>query len=328
MIQRKYKLNMCLAVALGAILISLILGALQKQFGVFDGVNAAAIDLTNSARVFYPLTFAMYIVSWLGDEMGLTIMICIIYWLGHTTEALTFLLMLLFGNVLTSHMKEFFEISRPLDREISKLYNSGGYGYPSGHSMAGMLYSWLIYSFTRRYWYLCLSAALLMAASRIYLGVHYFSDTVGGLLCGFGIVAAGTGIYCHINGLDSLRERIKSSIALKIVLPLVLSAIYLILAWGLEGAFNYAGLIAGVFMVHSMLGLRWRMRNPFFAVVGILIGLIVVVVIRVGLKAILPAGDLSDYFRYFVMGIMLAGLPLVFVKIRLARKIEQEDSGE
>ena len=327
MIQRKFNLNLCLAVALGAIFISLILGALQRQFGVFDGADAAAIEIAKTLRLFYPLTLALYIVSLLGDEMGLTIVICVVYWLGHTTEALSFLLMLLFGNVLTSHMKEFFELSRPLDHEISKLYDSGGYGYPSGHSMSGMLYSWLIYSFIGRYWHICLSAALLMAASRIYLGVHYFSDTIGGLLCGFGVVAAGTGIYCHVCGLDSLRERVRNSIALKIVLPLALSAIYLILARGLESASNYAGLIAGVFMVYSMLTFRWRMRNPFFAVVGIIIGLVVLVGVRVGLKAILPESGASDYFRYFVMGVMLGGSPLLFVKIGLARKLEAEAPG-
>jgi membrane-associated phospholipid phosphatase len=324
MIQRKFNLNLCLALAVGAILISLILGALQKQYGILDGADAAAIEAAKTARLFYPLTFVMYIVSLLGDEMGLTIVICIIYWLGHTTEALSLLLMLLFGNALTSHMKEFFALSRPLTREISPLYNSGGYGYPSGHSMVGMLYSWLFYSFIKRYWYICLSAAFLMAASRIYLGVHYFSDTIGGLLCGFGVVAAGMGIYSHVSGLDSLRERIRNSLAPKIALPLALSAIYFSIARGLEGASNYAGLLAGVFMVYSMLAFRWRMRNPFFAVVGIIIGLVILVGVRVGLKTILPDGDASDYFRYFVMGVMLAGSPLVFVKIGLAKKLEAE----
>ncbi len=328
MIQRKFNLNLCLAVAVGSILISIILGALQKQYGIFNGVDAAAIEAAKTARIFYPLTFVMYVVSWLGDEMGLTLVICVVYWLGYTTEAFSFLLMLLFGNVLTSHMKEFFELSRPLDREISKLYDSGGYGYPSGHSMAGMLYTWLFYSFIKRYWPLCLSAALLMAASRIYLGVHYFSDTIGGILCGFGVVAVGVGIYSHICGLDSLRERVRNSLALKIALPLALSAIYLFLAWGMEGAPNYAGLIAGVFMIYALLGVRWRMRNPLFAVVGIIIGLVLVVAVKVGLKAILPVGGVSDYFRYFAMGVMLGGSPIVFLKIGLARRIEQEDSGE
>jgi hypothetical protein len=167
-----------------------------------------------------------------------------------------------------------------------------------------------------------------MAASRIYLGVHYFSDTIGGLLCGFGVVAAGMGIYSHAHGSDSLRERVRNSLALKIALPLALSAVYLFVARGLEGASNYAGLLAGVFMVYSMLAFRWRMRNPFFAVVGIIMGLVVLLVVRVGLKQILPEGDASDYLRYFVMGVMLAGSPLVFVKIGLARKLEAEALSE
>ena len=325
MIQRKYNLNLCLAIALGAVLLALALGALQKQFGIFGGADAAAIRAVNAMRLFYPLTFVMYVVSWLGDEMGLMIVICVVYWLGHSTEAVAFLLALLFGNIINSHMKEFFELSRPLDSEISKLYGADGYGYPSGHSQTGMLYSWLIYMFAQKYWPLCLIAAFLMAASRIYLGVHYFSDTVGGLICGFGVVVAATGIYGHVRELGPLRESIRKSFALKVALSLAISAAYLILAQGLDGDFKYAGLLAGFFIIYSMLGFRWRSRNKLCNTVMIVLGLIVLLFLRISLKMILPENNLGDYSRYFILGVMLAGSPFVFVKMKLLKVV---DDGE
>jgi len=328
MIQRKYNLNMCLAITFVAILIVFILGTLQKQFGIFNSADAMAIEAAKSLRSFYPLTFLMSGITWLGNEMGLMIAICVVFWLGYATEAVTFLLMLLFGNIINTWMKDFFELARPAEYKISWLAHADGYGYPSGHSMVGMLYSWLIYAFANKYWYLCLIAGLLMASSRIYLGVHFFSDTVGGLICGFGIVVAATGIYAHVRGLTSLRESIQSSFALKIILSFALSAAYLILAWGQPGDFKYAGLLAGFFIVYSMLGFRWRSKNIFFSIIAIVLGLIVLLAIRIGLSVLLPKNDLSDYCRYFVVGTFLAFSPLMFVKIRLLKKIETVNDPE
>ncbi len=322
MIQRKYNLNVCLAIAVGAILFTLALGALQKQFGVLDGADALAIKVTKSVRSQY-LTYAMTAVTSLGNEMGLMIVICIVFWLGHTAEMITFLLMLLFGNVINMHIKEFFELGRPESQEITRIVGAKGYGYPSGHSQSGALYSWLIYAFVNKYWYLCLIAALLMAASRIYLGVHYFSDTVGGLICGFGIAIGATGIYGHVRDLSSLRNSIRGSRLFGVALSLVLSAVYLAVAWGQPQAFSYAGFLAGFFIVYSMLRLRWRSRNPFFTIIVIIVGLAVLLFLRVRLAMVLPKTHLSNYCRYFVMGVFLAISPLVFVKIRLLKRVEE-----
>ncbi|UCD56933.1 MAG: phosphatase PAP2 family protein [Candidatus Hydrogenedentota bacterium] len=323
MIRRKYNLNLCLAIALGAILLTLALGVLQKQFGIFTGADVLGIKIAKSVR-FFQLTLGMVAVSWLGDEIGLMIAVCVIFWLGYTTEMITFLLLLLFGNVINTHLKEFFELSRPQSHEISRLVGAEGYGYPSGHSQTGMLYAWLIYAFVQRYWYVCLTAALLMAASRIYLGVHYVSDTVGGLICGLGLVVGATGIYGHVRELSQLRESIQHSLALKVGLSFLLSAAYLALAWGQPQAFRYAGLLAGFFMVYSMLGFRWRQRNPLFTIIVIVVGLVVLLSIRIGLALALPQNELSNYCRYFILGFFLAISPLFFVKIRLLKNVEEE----
>jgi len=77
---------------------------------------------------------------------------------------------------------------------ILRLISQGGYSYPSGHSMITMCcYGYLfyyVYNYVKnkylRIFLLILLGILIISIpiSRIYLGVHYFSDIIGGLLLG------------------------------------------------------------------------------------------------------------------------------------------------
>lgn len=320
MIQRKYNLNACLAIMVACFIVALVVGALEKRFGIFDGADALAIRLTKSLRTT-SLNVIMTGVTSLGNEMGSMVIVCIIFWLGYTTEFVMLLLMLLFGNTLNSYMKDFFELARPQPHEVSSVVDAEGYGYPSGHSQSGMLYSWLLYALIGRYWYICLLAALAMAASRIYLGVHYFSDTLGGLIMGFGLVVGAMGIYGHARELASLRESIRRSRLLKLALAVALSLVYLAVSWGTPDAVKYSGFLAGFFIVYPMLGFRWRSRNVFLTIAVIIVGLAVLLSLRVGLGLALPRTDPSNYVRYFVLGVVLALSPLLFTKTRLLKRV-------
>lgn len=82
-------------------------------------------------------------------------------------------------------------IARPRP-EINKLVTETGYSFPSGHSMVSMaFYGYLIYLIYRyienKYikWLLIVLLSILICLigiSRIYLGVHYTSDVLGGFL--------------------------------------------------------------------------------------------------------------------------------------------------
>lgn len=89
--------------------------------------------------------------------------------------------------LLNQFMKLLFTRDRPLD---IGLIVENGYSFPSGHSMVSLaLYGFFIYLIyhsrlpvNKRYLYIaCLSILIvLIGISRIYLGVHYASDVLGG----------------------------------------------------------------------------------------------------------------------------------------------------
>jgi membrane-associated phospholipid phosphatase len=325
MIQRKYNLNVCVAIALLSILLAFTLGLLQKHLAIFGSADALAIQIVKSARTLWPLplAFGMTGVSWFGEELGVMIFICVIFWLGYTTEMITFVLLVIFGGSVIDHMKDFFALHRPLASEITTLSRARGYGYPSGHTQTGAFYAWLLFAFIQKYWLLCLIPAVLMAVSRMYLGVHYFSDTVGGMILGVGLAIGATGIYGRVRDLHSLRESLRRSLLLRIGLSLALSVGYLVVAWGQQGAFKYGGFLFGFFAVYSSLGFKWRSRNFFLTLVTIILGLVILLGIRIGFAAFLPSSRFGDYGKYFTLGLFLAISPLVFVKLRLLKRVEE-----
>lgn len=81
-------------------------------------------------------------------------------------------------------------VKRPRPPQIYHLVKETNYSFPSGHSMSAMIgYGLLIievYQSSLKYKKLIMTLLammiLLIGLSRIYLGVHYFSDVIGGYL--------------------------------------------------------------------------------------------------------------------------------------------------
>lgn len=92
-------------------------------------------------------------------------------------------------TILNQIMKHIFVRPRP---EIMRLIEESGYSFPSGHSMVSTaFYGLLIYliykNVKNKYlkWAGCIILSLLIIGicmSRVYLGVHYASDVIGGFL--------------------------------------------------------------------------------------------------------------------------------------------------
>lgn len=103
-------------------------------------------------------------------------------------------LILVVAILSKSFLKDFFATARPVS--FSLIENPTSYAFPSGHAFNAVLFFLLVPGFwmvlIRKkstvpflYKIIYISGLILVCFSRIFLGVHWFSDVLGGVFLGF-----------------------------------------------------------------------------------------------------------------------------------------------
>ncbi|MCA1058503.1 phosphatase PAP2 family protein [Rossellomorea aquimaris] len=154
--------------------------------GVFDIVRG-----TISPK----LTEIMTSITFLGGIKGITVftvcVVLILLFMKKYPLALFVSITIVTGAGFNGLLKWIFKRERP---DIEALIQQGGYSFPSGHSMSSFIFygslAFILFraSDRKRYkWASVMVVAtlvLLIGLSRVYLGVHYPSDILGGFTAG------------------------------------------------------------------------------------------------------------------------------------------------
>lgn len=274
-----------------------------------------------------PLTQFVEGINLTGDVLFFTVMLPIIYWLFSKRLGIVLALTLfasLFINVL---LKDIIEIIRPFRAsDLTSIVDQSGYSFPSGHAQHSFAFWVTIALFLRNRWFWLLSIfiILLVGLARMYSGVHYPLDVLGGW-----IVAAAI-IYC-IYIINKSRLLVKLNNAVLLIGAAALSLGGLVLYEAVvhqpldqEGAYQAAGLLlfAIVGYVLESNYLKFEIKHSIIVkICTLVLGLIGLLLIKEGVKLILPEHVWSDFIRYGLLAIWTIYIaPLLFVLLRLARK--------
>lgn len=262
----------------------------------------------------------------LGGDFGYLILLPIIYWSVDKRLGRWLLVVLTMALFVIIGAKELFGRPRPyilMGEQVQLLISEAdGFGFPSGHvGLSTAIWGFVVLWVQRRWAWIVLAVYILvMAWARMYGGVHYPQDVVGGFLLG-GAVALG--IYTGRTRLLALWSRIPTAAAIALIVAVgALMAILL--------AADDAGVSAAGILIGGSLGLMLEVARANFAVAGgtvqrvgrVLLGLIatfvVFIVLDLAFEALTPA-VLWRVVRYAAVTFVILGVwPLVIVRTRLA----------
>lgn len=160
----------------------------RQQIVSFDSTVISYVQGLESP----PLTAVMKFFTFIGSTASvavLTVLALLFLYvvLKHRAELILLVAAVLGANLLFITLKLFFHRARP---DLHRLIEVGGYSFPSGHATnACTMYGILTFLLWRhiptrlgRTILIVISTIMILAIgiSRIYLGVHYPSDIIGG----------------------------------------------------------------------------------------------------------------------------------------------------
>jgi len=122
-------------------------------------------------------------VSGFGAMFFYAVFLPLIYWCFDKKYAVRIFVVFLISSWFNSILKDLINHPRPYNLdETVKIGKTGGPGFPSGHAQQsfvvwGSLSLWIK---KKAFTYTAIAVIILIAFSRIYLGVHFPTDIFGG----------------------------------------------------------------------------------------------------------------------------------------------------
>lgn len=270
-----------------------------------------------SSNILNPIFY--FLTSFGSGEIVFAIVISLYYCFNkELAKKLSFVLSTSF--ITNGILKSLFLAKRPFQfagkEYLRKMPNSDGAtgtSFPSGHSQnAGTLYTSLILSQLPKIVKIAsIVLLILVPISRIYLGVHFFGDVIVGLSVGIILAFVLNFLYDKIK--DKNYYHVFHLILLAVTIP------FLIINWNNPNCgdlFKSAGLAVGIYLSNILETkyIKFTTDVPIKnKLIRLLIGIVVTLVIKSGVKLILPSHNIFQLIRYFLMAfVVLAVIPFFF----------------
>jgi hypothetical protein len=272
----------------------------------------------------------MAAVTSLGSENFYLLALPLLYWCWDKKKAIYTGAVFLVAISLNDIMKTVFQHPRPDPakllpgiRELATHYMPSEPGFPSGHAQGSVAFwgSLAVTSRNRALWAICTVIIILVSYSRLYLGVHYTGDVIGGFLMGLVCLAA---VIPIANSTAKHYHRFYPAAVIAVLIILPIAATMLLPGNMLaKDMGTISGFLIGAYIAEKKIGFN-PLNRIIYQAAKVVIGIAGLAAIRFGLKAILPDLPISDFFRYWLVGAWVSiGAPYIFSRFSTLKGEEQ-----
>jgi membrane-associated phospholipid phosphatase len=283
------------------------------------GVNIVLAFQQLSPVLDLPFT----LLTFLGEEEFFLLLLPFVYWCldRHTGVWLTILL--LCSNYVSAVAKVLLDQPRPFqyDARVKMISEASGGGLPSGHTQHSLVvWGYLAGQFRRKWlWVVAVVLVVLIPLSRVYLGVHFPHDLLGGYLIGAALLALYLWLTPHVERWLHARG-LAWQLGLAVAVPLVMVLLFPTKDGVVSGA-TLLGMAVGFAVERRYVGFvvseTWPKR-----VIGFILGVVVLVGLWMGLRVAFDGLEPAMAYRFVRYGLtgLWGGLgaPWMMVRLRLA----------
>ena len=298
-------------------------------------MDIAIAFLKALSKLRSPFTDTLFqLITRLGEEVIVLGVICLLYWCINKDSAYKLGMVFFASGMLVQGLKVTFRVERPwvIDPTFSPVASARGaatgYSFPSGHTQgATALYGYFALNTRKKaYKAIFIALILLVAFSRMYLGVHTFYDVLASLALTLAIVILINEFYDRFaNG----KHDIAIAIVLGTVSVLLCVYSYILARAGvvdiqqINDCFKSGGaglgFAVGFYLERKYIRFDVRAPKIWMQIVKFVIGVAGALLIKGLLKLISPGNLILDFVRYFVTVMwVLVVYPIVIKKISKA----------
>lgn len=265
------------------------------------------------------LSYFAILCTMMGEEYFYTIILTYIFWCKNKEIGYKLGFSFLSSGIINNAIKDSFKVKRPIGTKgifSMRTETATGYSFPSGHTEgAASFWSSLMVILKRKSVYAIGSIVIILVGlSRLYLGVHWPTDVIFGII--FGVSWTFFAIFIYDKAMKTNKQ------LLLVILPILafVGLLFFKSTDYLKSLGIFTGFFCGFFIESKYINFETEATLPM-QVLKMVFGVSVLLLLKIYLKELFPLGDPSDFLRYAILGIWVTcGAPIIFKKVKSGQK--------